>query len=478
MRTATITDHWKNVYDSKYSFKLENMIFENLKGLDYGEIHFNGGITAICGTNGVGKTTLLQAIGSFLESEKPIFGNYFKLGEVNLVGEITIKATRIERNVVIDDSKQKVSTPEIVDINCEWIDASLEAPQLISFFAEMTNIVELLESEGEMDLDEDELTMLSYIVGKQYDAVKIYETEYSDEVIRPYFKVKYKGIEYGTEQMGLGELAVHLIFWRLNRIRRNSVLLLEEPETYLAPRSQEALLNAIAKISEKNKVWVIITTHSPVILTRIPPKHIRLLVNGKDSVKIIELESNIDALQVIGVPNNKKGIIFVEDRAARVYVRYLIGKFAPNLLQEYEIIDVGGVKGIINNLKNFPEYIKWLKIIGIFDGDQREIIKEKFNWPYLFLPGVEAVEQPFMRILDEKRELFAKLTGVSLDRIDIALTALEGKDHHDWLIELPEKLGLTYEQVIGYLFETGIQGREYEESVRETLKELLQFINK
>ena len=92
-----------------------------------------------------------------------------------------------------------------------------------------------------------------------------------------YFEVTTEGVTYGSEMMGLGELALHLMLWHLERVEPQSIMLIEEPETHISPRSQQALLNVLARASARKKLWVIVTTHSAGIVARIPREHIRLV---------------------------------------------------------------------------------------------------------------------------------------------------------------------------------------------------------
>lgn len=475
MRVPTAGDHWKDVYEKKYGYKINSLVFENLRGLGSGSINFSGGITAICGANGVGKTTLLKAVERILNSDGTSSenGRFLKLGEVDLTGDLKAGADQITRTVSITQERIAFD-PQEIKIECNWVDASIQAPSIIELFSNMDNIPELLEGEGESDADVDEIGILSYIVNKRYSSCKTYEIELAEKGIVPYFKVIYEGVEYGSEQMGLGEKAAHYIYWNLKRVPKNSILLIEEPETYLAPRSQEALLDVLAKISHNKKVWVILTTHSPGILKSIPPKHVRFLSQGESNIEVIEPKATSDYLQSLGISTKKSGVIFVEDRAARVFSKYWLGKYSPYLLQEYDIIDISGVDNIVQQLKDFPSGIKWFKIFGLFDGDQRTKIKDKFNWKYSFLPGVEPVEKQFIQLARDNRVEFSSLLRIDLTQLNIALAILEGKDHHDWLIELPDLIGLSYEQLIATLFDLGMTDEKFKTDTEDAYKQLFE----
>lgn len=110
----------------------------------------------------------------------------------------------------------------------------------------------------------------------------------------------------------------------------------------------------------------------------------------------------------------------------------------------------------------------------MFDGDQRTKIKDKFNWSYSFLPGVEPVEKQFIELARNNRVEFSSLIRIDLTRINIALGLLEGKDHHDWLIELPEMLGLSFEQLIAALYDLGMSDEKFRIDTEDAFTQLIE----
>src|SRR5207249_4749613 len=104
---------------------------------------------------------------------------------------------------------------------------------------------------------------------KEYSECKIFEVPEYDEIEKfPYFKATSNGVSYGSETMGQGELSLLIVLWELLTLPKNSILLLEEPETHVSPRSQEALMNVIAQNIVEKGIWTIVTTHSPVIVSK------------------------------------------------------------------------------------------------------------------------------------------------------------------------------------------------------------------
>ncbi|MEH7735328.1 ATP-dependent nuclease [Bacillus pumilus] len=463
MRTARASDHWRNLYEKPFKFKISKVTYDRLKGFGSGGIEFMGGITAICGGNGVGKSTLLNAISSVLTSERLLNQKSInlKLEGSELLGEFIDSGQPITRKVNISSNTIEAD-PEIIDVESVWIDSAIHAPKLIDIFSDMPNLNELLEPEDPKILNESENSLISYIVGKEYLKCEIYELDLEHYGIVPYFKVLCNGVEYGSEAMGFGEISVHYLLWNLQRISKNSVVLMEEPETYLAPRSQEALLDVIAKIAVEKKLWVILTTHSPNIIKNIPFEHIRILNRIDETVEISIPTTSLEPLYSLGLNPQKLGVILVEDRCAREFTKCWLGRFDPNIVQQYDVVDIGSKEKILQEVRIFPKIGSWFKLFGIFDGNERGRIEAgKYKWNFSYLPGEVAPELLLKRIAKSMRNELAQISGRDLTRINAALHSLDGRDHHDWIEEFPRQIGVGYEQLIAFLFEISMAKEDY-----------------
>ncbi|MER2474999.1 AAA family ATPase [Photorhabdus laumondii] len=82
MRSAKVNDIWRHVSEiEKYKTRIVDIAINNLSGFEDVNITLQSAITAICGKNGVGKTTLLKFIYNAIKNQKkylPVdrFGNY------------------------------------------------------------------------------------------------------------------------------------------------------------------------------------------------------------------------------------------------------------------------------------------------------------------------------------------------------------------------------------------------------------------
>lgn len=445
MKEAKANDYWRGLYKRPFPTGVRQLSYNDIAGLGNGEIHFSGGITAICGGNGAGKSTVLEAVLKSLD-----FGQDRMLGSARArfgTATLTVEGHRdglpVSRSLAALDNNGS-SPPALVEVT--FLDPAAESVRVAKLLNGITNFDELLEALTARELNKDELDHLSYLVGKRYDSCLVYEVdEFDEEATFPYFRVEDACGTYGSEGMGLGEMALHITNWYLERVPTKSVLLIEEPETHLAPRSQDALINTIARASVTRNLWVILTTHAPSIVRRIPREHIRLLVRSGSDTLVLQEPSRLKLNMVLGIKPRFHGIILVEDKAAREFVRALLDRVAPDLSRTFQIIDMGSNGEVISALNSFPRQANWLSIVGILDGDQRGT-DISTAWPCGFLPGDSGPEVLLRSTADPKR--LGELLARDIVEVRFALAELEGRDDHDWLEEFPRLMSVSYESAV------------------------------
>lgn len=311
---------------------------------------------------------------------------------------------------------------------------------------------------------------LEYVVNKDYEDIQYFEPD--DALTQregkghldagrpvldrenphiPYFLVKAHGISYGTEEMGLGEASAHAIIWGLRRAAPNSILLIEEPETFLSPQAQEALLNVIADYAGRRGITTIVTTHSEAILRRVPVKYIRLVTKAFAEADISEPTSRTVFLQQIGIPDQKRAVIFVEDKCARAMAQALIRYYDPDLLAEVEVRqlkDASGVRGALE----FPKTGDWLTVTALLDGNER-LSATEHEWKYSYLPSTDPPDTLVRSSVVADHEAFAMRLGIDEERLRIAMSKAQGRNDHDWLEEVSRESGAEYSSFIAVALE-------------------------
>lgn len=449
-RLAKFKDHWKDALRRDYALRYERLKFKGLRCLHDGELLFSRGITAIVGGNGVGKSTLAQAavevLGgptgvSFLrDSEYRLYGS-------SLLAELSTDGHKHQLSLVVAKDG-RTSGGALVDRPHSWVDPSSVALRCQNQVLGDTTFDEVLQSTGERRLTDSELASAAYVVGKEYSECLVYEIrDYGPFEVWPYFQVTCtNGVSYGSEDMGRGELALLTALWSISTAPRDSIFVIEEPETHASSKSQRALMDVLAWACAKRGISAIVTTHSPVILASIPREHQRLLVNDGNKSVLIADPPAVSISALVGGGVAYKTLVLVEDQCAMHFVRALLEQLDPDTSRQCLLVPMDGYAPIQAALRSVPKVVGWAQIVGCFDGDMRSEVKDKYPWPYGFLPGAnppDMILKTFIGGIDSGR--VAAAAQVDRARVLVATAATSGLDPHDWVHEFPRHLGKSHE---------------------------------
>lgn len=471
MRTARAQDWRRRIYEKPYSLRLNSFVFRRVFGIGSGEIPFRGGVTAICGANGVGKTTLLQALLGALDiatTDNPLLS---RLSDTEMEVTLTVNGQEAKRSSSFLGASPVINGYS--DVNVIQIDPGAESARLKLLFSDIQDLGELIEPLAAARATESDLKILSYLVGRDYASCHTFEIEdYNGLPTFPYFRVESGPITYGSESMGLGELSLHLMFWQLNRMASKSILLVEEPETHVSPRSQSALLDVLAKFSMEKFLWIILTTHSSGIIANVPLEHIRLMSRQGGTVTVINNPTRSQINTVVGIGHQFLGVLLVEDRCAQEFLRVWLRFHDPEILRWYDLAITGSETNTEAAL-NFPKINSWFQVVGIFDGDARARVTQEYNWKYVFLPGNLSPENTIRNTGRASAAPIAAELGRSTDEIAFVLAELEGLDPHDWFEEFHKRLAIPYELLMSALFQIWIKVPENLQNSHSAFAELI-----
>lgn len=238
MREAKANDYWRHVYEysekKMYKNYISKLTFNNCNGFT-GEVALTPGITILCGLNGVGKSSLIASIKAALGSAD---------GSIVSKNKFTDKIT----------AKVVVEGKEVDEINSDKISICyIDSDQSINClkYWEQSNVEELLEQEEPFEFPQQKLKELSEIVGKEYLSCKSYEISDQENTFIPVFfdvTESEKKINYNSTGMGIGEHFIIYMYYILDRLSENSILIIEEPESYISVLSQRHFMNYILKL--------------------------------------------------------------------------------------------------------------------------------------------------------------------------------------------------------------------------------------
>jgi predicted ATPase len=453
MRLARQQDHWRRIEKRNYPSRIDKLSYNGVLGIGAGVISFEKGITAVCGTNGVGKSTVLNCIWGALTNDNL---NSTKTARIRLT-DATLTAAITHNNNSRDCVRRwqggvanhSAPDPELSIIRIDPFRSSYELAKL---FREITNVQELLASVEPREANEDELSLLSLILGRKYTSWLIYEVELDpDSGTQPYFEVEADGVSYRLETMGDGEIAVMSMIWAVSSAPNSSVITIDEPESLIPPRSQRCLMDYFAKSSDEKGLWIIVATHSPAVLDHLPPEHVWRVVKCGPNVNLIRATNSIDILADLGIVPPKTVVLVTEDCFSREFVLAILLDNDFALAQQTVVIQADGTEGVKNSLLYTPRFPSLPNIVGVLDGDQRNKTKG-FPPPFVFLPGELAPEIPLIDGIEGDLSVFANKLGIAEDVVRDVVARHQGLNHHDWSIEIAKDLSIHVNLVVRALY--------------------------
>lgn len=455
MRTAKVRDYWGTAYKRSYGANFAEIDLGGLNQLH--RIQISNGITAICGLNGAGKSTIISAI-------KALIGLPLSVQDCQRLQENAIHGTAVrgkEFQCSSEDGERLVDKgwdmSKIQYIDCA---ASINTQ---NFMIQQANLNELLEQYEEYPLDNDAIKMISYLIGKQYSSCEVWELDdvEGEDTTLPYFRVSVDGAVYDSRSMGNGEHFLLFLFWCINRTAKDTLLLIEEPETYISIKSQIAFSNYLGMQMAEKGAKVILTTHSPYILNNIKNENVRIVSRVGNNTTIITPDENMPAESVLGLHGEYVGTFFVEDKVAADLLAVILEDKAPYLLKKYTIDVADGGETAISERLYFPksEKIRY-DFIGVYDGDMRtRLITDNLQWKWCFLLGDKATEETF-RNYSHKTDIISKLSSYlnkNEKHIINILSTIDGSDCHDWFEELRKRLSVDGRTLVAAFYQVAMK---------------------
>ncbi|MGN1224031.1 MAG: ATP-dependent nuclease [Ruminococcus sp.] len=484
MRNKKAKDYWNKIYLKRYTNYIDSLIFNDCNGFT-DTVKLEPGITAICGLNGVGKSSVISSIAKLLgiPDDSVIRKSKFH-GEIK--AQMIINGKEIPNISEDSTAIENGLNSELV----RYIDSDL-AIDCIKYW-EQDNIEELIASEEEYKFNAEQIEAVNQIIGKNYDECTAYVIEDSGQSFTPvYFKIRTDKVEYGSQEMGIGEhFLLYLYYILISQIEKNSILIIEEPESYISIHSQKKLLNYVAKTIVEKNLSVLLTTHSPFILSQIQPKNIRIITNrhGKMQIQIPNASDATDKLlgmeyRKIINDENKIATLFVEDYAARLFLASILKHEALELYNKVDIVSLNGESDITTILKfDIGEYMSHT-IVGVYDGDMRqkessEGIDKKAKLPYCFLPIEECIEiemQKFVENEEKSIDLQSEL-GIETSDFNVITETLNYEDHHDWFLEFCRSVEKSQEEMIDAFY--NVWSRYNEKKINKFVSDIQQKVLK
>lgn len=479
MRLARAQDFRRRLHEkaSSWPITIKRFSFSSIPSLGEGDIPLLSPLSVLSGPNGVGKTTLLRLLWSVLDPDaaksKPIGFARLKSGTATV--EVAGPSKSFELGLDFG-SREASSNPSRDELELEvaYIDTSNEGPRIQNEFSNSDNPEDIINGAGPIELNSEQLTEINFLTMRNYRQVNLYEVELGDEVV-PFFEVSFGPDRYDSRSMGSGEFSAFFLWWRLQRATPKSIVLIEEPECFLSPGSQSAFTDFLLKVLCSRKICAVVSSHSAEIINPLPSECIRFFRREQNGIALVTERPSPILLETIGIRQQRDILAFVEDEAAARFCRLLAERFAPFLSRRMIIVPKRGDGEIVNLLKQIDNTYDTLSILGIFDGDIVGKLPAPITAKASFLPGDQPVEKLFKILAEENQTELQRAIGSG--DIREALFALQGRDHHDWFVEITKNFGLEPGQMFMILFRLWMASGDNEALARKAFEKIQQRID-
>lgn len=476
MRRARLDDHRRRLRErtGDWRFRVKSLTFEDVPTLGTGSVNFTSPLTVLAGQNGAGKTTILRAIRAAatcsMQLDEPETVLRLSSGKVCL--RFSYEGNEGLSGITFAGKKISGGNPVIVEVH--HIESALVVHKLRAYFCGFSGFDEITNGVGARIADQSCLTDLNYISNRDYRSVHIYEIEMNGDTV-PFFEVAHGSDRYDSRTMGDGELAILNLWWLLDRATEDSLLLIEEPETFLSPRSQEHLLHHLIARCVKKRLSIVMTSHSAHIIRSLSENDQIYLFRDDSVVSCIEGIPPAAILESVGIEIPVDIIALVEDEAGAALLNFCLERTNPHLSRRIEVRNCSGDGNITKFLNAMGDQFSKLKIIGVYDGDRRSELLESVAKKATTLPGEQPVEAMFKEMVLTNKKAFE----TSLGRGDIGpvIASLEGVDIHDWFEGMCRHLKLSKPQLFDRIFRIWEEKEENSAAIKRFALEIERLIS-
>lgn len=449
----------KRVQTQNYTKYLLEMRLGRVRALRDQRIRFNFPVTAVIGTNGGGKSTVLGAAAMAYKNVKP--GDYFPKSNI---GDKSMEDWKVEYEIL--DRGASKTTGVLMRTakfgSSKWRREDFLDREVLQFpikrtvpAGEQTRYKRFIGIKQRSDFKVENLpsevaSHAGRILGKDLSDFKIGRFKTSD---KDYLLLGARNKDdYSQFHFGAGEASIIEMVLQIEKSNDFSLILIEEIENGLHPIATEKMVEYLIDVADRKKCQVIFTTHSEHALRRLPPDAKWACVEGR----AVPGDLSIESLRAITGRIERDKAVFVEDEFARDWVEDAIRQYARDILPAVEIHASGGYPFVVEVAKHHnqnPTLKGKSAALAVIDGDQT--LAEELDF-VARLPGHDPEHEIWRFISDNAESLAAiiqqrcQIPTISQDQIvkEIRVVDVDEGDRHLNFKKLGERLGFLSEIVV------------------------------
>lgn len=470
--------------------QIEKGVFRGVNALD---LTFTFPITAICGKNGAGKSTITALACCAFHNRPGAYklpkrrNSYYTFSDffVQHSTESAPSGVSILYGIAYDQWRATPKLPEGKGLahqrrsktkGGKWNDYATRVPRTVVFLG-IERVVPHTErsqsrsySKAFKDVplkgwEKQVMDAVGYVLNKKYDDFRyVVHSKYSLPIVQC-AKTIYSGFN-----MGAGENALFDIFSIIYSAGPGALIVIDEIELGLHVEAQRRLVDRLKDVCDNQKIQVICTTHSSDILEALPTDARVYIESVSGNTRTTRGISSDFAFTKLSAINGQEADVLVEDDVARALV---LAALPAATRTRVTVTEIGSAHALSRQLAAIYARGESKPAIAVFDGDQ--LAKQSINIAHAkgmaekakpdfddwfanraaYLPGDNWPELWLLKRAAEIPVTLAKVVGTEKDDLLAAIEYGLQAGKHNELFEVAKQLGLERTQCL-HLFATTV----------------------
>ena len=451
--TSEINEIKKKLASTNWPRFVMSLSISGVHGMEGQQVEFKFPVCAIVGENGTCKSTILKTLAcaytntdekgtTFFPSDFFLDTAWDKLKEVIIKYQIRM-GTEFKTHIIKKTKRWRgLERPEN---RVYWIDLNRIQP-IDSIIGASKLANKKIKEITSRDLSPESIINISEVMGREYTGGRFVKTSADNTKEVGLLKLHFG--EMSQFHQGTGESIISNLISLIENIPDYSLVIIDEIESSLHPKAQRRLIKQLLKLARVKMLQIVFSTHSPYILSEIPPESRILLTRLKEGIEIVYAPSVEFCLSQIDDEMHSELHILVEDKEAKTLISEIIRMFSSKTLSRVNVLEVGSAD-IIEILMRLQDSGKSpYNLLGFVDADQSNV-KHAFK-----LPGKLSPERQIITDLN-KPELMKKLSEIfNISEVEIQKifeSVITIKDHHEWVDRMAEQLNASPQNLWTYL---------------------------
>ncbi len=449
-----LQNEMERVRTNAYRQFVKRVRLRNVRGFLDETIEFKTPVTALVGTNGGGKSTILGAAALSYKNIRP--GQFFpkafvgdeSMADWSVEGELVDKDLVHDRTVIRTArfTQQKWRRDEFPQRHVEYIEIQRTVPagelsRFRKFLAGNINDYTL------SNLNETTVTYATAVLDKSISGYRVV-TANSNPSIKMYVGATTDNTGYSQFHFGAGEASVIETIDRIENAPNNALVLIEEVENGLHPVAVRLFVQYLQNAARRKRLQVIFTTHSQDAVNELPAEAVWASINKR----VWNGKLSIESLRAITGNVTDTRAVYVEDEFVRQWVENAIGRYGDGLAETTKVFAAGGYPNVIK-VSQFHNENPMLHIpsVALVDGDIYNPADDQLPDHARFIGDGTPEEVVFGFIFENRTELASLirqrcfLSQFTEDRILAAIQSVRNAacDPHVVFTELSQRLNFV-----------------------------------